>query len=96
VKCVYFHIGGGVVLKSDEIVGLFDLDGATRGKATRNFLRRHEQEGRLTAANGGDLPRTIALTVQDRSVLSPITTETLYKKNASRRNSLAPSALDTR
>ena len=77
---MYFHIGGGVVLKSEELIGLFDLDGATRGKATRDFLRRHEKEGRLTSAHGDDLPRTFALTAQDKSVLSPITTETLYRK----------------
>ena len=77
---MYFHIGGGIVLKSDELIGLFDLDGVTRGRATRDFLRRHEKEKRLTSVHGDTLPRTFALTANDRSVLSPITTETLYKK----------------
>jgi hypothetical protein len=77
---LYFHIGGGVVLQSDELVGIFDFDGATRGKATQNFLRRHEKEGRLAPAHGDDLPRTLAVTVADKSILSPITTETLYRK----------------
>jgi len=77
---LYFHIGGGVVIQDGELIGLFDLDGVTRGKATRDFLRRREKEGRLLSAHGDALPRTIALTSDDKSILSPITTETLYRK----------------
>jgi regulator of extracellular matrix RemA (YlzA/DUF370 family) len=77
---LYFHIGGGIVLQSDELIGIFDMDGATRGKATRNFLRRREKEGRLITAHGDDLPRAFALTASDTAILSPITTETLCKK----------------
>ncbi|MDR1669517.1 MAG: DUF370 domain-containing protein [Oscillospiraceae bacterium] len=75
---MYLHIGGEYTLPAREIVGLFDLDGTTRGRGTRDFLARREKEGKLTG--GSVLPRSFVLTANDRVYLSPITTATLKSR----------------
>jgi regulator of extracellular matrix RemA (YlzA/DUF370 family) len=82
---MYIHIGGETVLQTGGIVGLFDLDGASQGKGTRDFLRRCEKEGRLVQVRGDALPRSFMVTASDKVYLSPTTTETLYKRLESKR-----------
>ena len=77
---MYLHIGGDTALQTKEIVGLFDFDGASRGRGTLDFLRRREKDGRLIERHGDAMPRSFAVTASDRVYLSPVTTETLYKR----------------
>jgi hypothetical protein len=77
---MYLHIGGETVLQSGEIVGLFDLDGASRGKGTRDFLEVRAKDGRLTEVHGEAMPRTFAVTADDKVYISPVTSETLNKR----------------
>jgi len=77
---LYLRIGGETVLPSGEIVGLFDLDGASRGKGTRDFLSRREKTGRVVQVREDALPRSFALTASDKVYLSPVTTETLHRR----------------
>ena len=44
---MYIHIGQGVMLRQDEILGIFDMDNASWAYKTREFLERAEQEGRV-------------------------------------------------
>jgi len=82
---MYLHIGGDTVLQTDEVIGLFDLDGASRGKGTQGFLHRREKDGRLIQTLEDSLPRSFAVTASDRVYLSPITIETLYHRCIKRR-----------
>jgi len=77
---VYLHIGGDTALRADEIVGLFDLDGCSRGQDTRRFLRNREKDGRLPRTAEGVLPRSFAVKADGTVYLSPVTTATLHKR----------------
>ncbi len=77
---MYLHIGGGHTLPTREIVGLFDLDGASRGRGTREFLERREKEGRLIHTGGSAVPRSFTLTADDKAYLSPVTAATLKSR----------------
>ncbi len=44
---MYLYLGGDQVVKTDEILGIFDLDNTSVSRDTREFLRRAEQEGRV-------------------------------------------------
>ena len=44
---MYIHIGEGVMLRQDEILGIFDMDNASWAYKTREFLERAELEGRV-------------------------------------------------
>lgn len=56
----YLHLGGGVVVNSEDIVSLCDLDNASYSHLTREFLRRAQKENRVVTATE-DLPRSFVL-----------------------------------
>ena len=57
---MYLHLGQNVMVRSQDIIGIFDLDNTTWSFRTRRFLEQAEQEGRVTAV-GDDLPRSFVL-----------------------------------
>ena len=48
------------MVRSQDVIGIFDLDNTTWSFRTRRFLEREEQEGRVDAV-GDDLPRSFVL-----------------------------------
>lgn len=57
---MYLHLGDNVVVRTDKILGIFDIDNASREKATQKFLNRCQREGRITAV-GDDIPKSFIL-----------------------------------
>ncbi len=55
------HIGGGRVVRSGSILGVFDMDGRADSAVNRAFLKNAEKRGRTSTA-GDDLPRTFVVT----------------------------------
>ena len=41
---MYIHLGQETVIKSDEVIGIFDLDSTTVSKNTRIFLSKAEKK----------------------------------------------------
>ena len=58
---MYLHLGQNVMVRDQDVIGIFDLDNTTWSFRTRRFLERAEQEGRVIAV-GDDLPRSFVLT----------------------------------
>ena len=58
---MYIHIGGRSVKRSDEIIGIFDMDGKYRAEITMDFLKNAQREGKTSSADD-DLPRAFVLT----------------------------------
>jgi len=54
------HIGEGTLVRSREVIGFFDLDGAA-GDVTKEFLHKKEKEG-VTELLTTDIPRSFVLT----------------------------------
>lgn len=60
-KITYLRAGGDAVIRSDRIIGIFDLDNTTTSKHTIAFLNHAEQEG--TVRNlAADIPSSFVLT----------------------------------
>ena len=57
---MYLHLGQNLMVRDQDIIGIFDLDNTTWSFRTRRFLERAEREGRVTAL-GDDLPRSFVL-----------------------------------
>ena len=57
---MYFHIGNGVTVKKDDVIGVFDLDTSTVSSITRKYINKNEKEGKLSYSDS-DLPRTFIL-----------------------------------
>ncbi len=83
---MYLHLGQGSVVKSSEIIGIFDLDTSTVGKTTRDFLSVAEQEKRVTTVAMEELPKSFVLRkgkkwLKSDILISPLAAATLIKRN---------------
>ena len=61
-----------------DIIGIFDMDTSTVGKATRDFLTKAEQQKRVQYVNY-DLPKSYVLT-KETVYISPLNVSTLIKR----------------
>ena len=64
---MFLHIGGGKFLRSDDIVGFFDIETATQTASTKDFLKMAEDRGE-TEAVCSDLPKSLILTAKRGAV----------------------------
>ena len=44
---MYLHLGEKTVIRTDNIIGIFDLDNSTVSKNTRDFLADATKQGRV-------------------------------------------------
>lgn len=58
---MYVSIGGDLAVRERAVIGVFDLDNASCGRDTRDFLARAEQAGEVVSVTD-ELPRTFVLT----------------------------------
>ena len=57
---MYLHLGQGVMIPHDEIIGVFDLDNASDSKWTREFLRNAEEQS-VVISVCDDIPRSFVV-----------------------------------
>lgn len=57
---MYLHLGQGVVVRQDCIVGIFDLDNASSSYITREFLSSAEKKKRVVSITE-ELPKSFVL-----------------------------------
>ncbi len=57
---MYLHLGQNVMVRRQDVIGIFDLDNTTWSFRTRRFLDRAEREGQVISV-GEDLPRSFVL-----------------------------------
>ena len=56
----YLHLGKGAVARTDEIVGVFDLDITSQSHLTRKYLSACEKAGEVENA-AEDIPRSFVV-----------------------------------
>ena len=54
---MYISIGGGNVVNTDDVIGIFDLDITSQSHITRKYLNAAEQNGLVSNA-AEDLPKS--------------------------------------
>lgn len=54
------HLGLGVIIREEDVVGIFDLDNTTGSAATKQFLARAQSENRVVDVCM-DLPRSFVV-----------------------------------
>lgn len=60
-KVTYLRTGGDTVLRSDRIIGIFDMDNTTTSKHTIAFLNHAEQQGAVKNI-ASDIPASFIVT----------------------------------
>ena len=79
---MYLPIGGDMAVRTETIVGTFDLDNTTTARHTRAFLRQAEAQGQVVSA-GDELPKAFILTSDfGRIYLTQFSATTLEKRLA--------------
>ena len=84
---MFTHIGNDVNVRTDRIIGLFDLDTSSVGKGTKIFLQKMQERGRVINTSA-DIPRCAILADDENRdgaviYLSSVSSTTI----ATRRNS---------
>lgn len=80
---MYLPIGGETVLRSENIIGIFDTDSATVSKHSRALLNTAEKQKKVRVASFSELPRSFLLVKEKGEVLlylSPVAASTLIKR----------------
>ncbi len=80
---MYLHLGNKTVIKTDEIIGIFDLDNTTVSKRTRDFLNKNEKMDNIVNVSN-EIPISFIVcqsTEKNRKIyFSPISSMTLSKR----------------
>ena len=82
---MYLHLGQDTLIKTSDMIGIFDMDNTSVSKNTRDFLAVSEKKGRVISVTT-DLPKTFVVCRkgkgEPRVYLSQISTATLRKRTA--------------
>lgn len=80
---MYLHLGQDTVVRTDDIIGIFDLDNTTVAKATKWYLTVAQKQNRVVNVTT-ELPKTfVACTNREGGVtvyISQISSGTLKKR----------------
>ena len=80
---MYLHLGQDVVVRTEEIIGIFDMDNATVSRASKRYLAMAEKAGRVVNITG-ELPKTFVVCGEREGkitvYISQISSATLRKR----------------
>lgn len=80
---MYIHLGNETVIKSSEVIGIFDLDSTTVSKNTRIFLSKAEKKKEVVNVSY-ELPKSFILCSKKKKnkvYISQISSGTLLKRS---------------
>lgn len=79
---MYLHLGGGAVVRTESIVGVFDLDNTSQSHITRKYLSRAEKSGQVINV-AEDIPKSFVVCKDCdgmRVYLCQMASQTLFKR----------------
>ena len=85
---MYLHLGQEKVIKTEDIIGIFDLDTTTVSSKTRKFLNKAEKKGQVSVVSY-ELPKSFILCKangEQKIYLSQISPTTLLKRSGFLKN----------
>ena len=68
---MYLHIGNGENIKTEDIIGIFDLDSATVSGQTKKYISKKEKEGAVEYTDF-DLPRSFIIVSNSKKKLEKV------------------------
>ena len=79
---MFIHIGLDKVIRSGEVLGIFDLDNTTVSKVTRDYLSAAQKNGQVTDVCT-DLPKSFVVCAEKTGqtvYITQLNTSTLLKR----------------
>lgn len=78
------HLGNEVSIHTKDIVGIFDIEGSSVSKITRDFLNNAEKRGKKIVYCTYELPKSFVVTLDkdltERIYISQLACSTLLKR----------------
>ena len=82
---MYIHLGGGAIVREQDIIGVFDIEYCSTDKRTREFLSKAAKNGTVIYSTD-DLPKTFIVCADDDGnqtlYISGVATSTIKKRAA--------------
>lgn len=79
---MYLHLGGDVLVKTSQIIGIFDLENTSVSKITRDYLNRISKKSNVIYISN-EMPRSFCVCKDKNKTtvyVSPISPTTLKKR----------------
>ena len=79
---MYLHLGEKTVIKTSDIIGIFDLDNTTVSKNTREYLSQAQKSGDIINVSY-ELPKSFIVCEENdkkRIYISQLSSQTLYRR----------------
>ncbi|MBQ4100932.1 MAG: DUF370 domain-containing protein [Oscillospiraceae bacterium] len=79
---MYLHLGADVLIKTSQIIGIFDLENTSVSKITREYLNRISKKSKVIYISN-EMPRSFCVCESGGDVtvyVSPISPTTLKKR----------------
>lgn len=82
LKRMYLHLGGDTVIRTENVVGIFDLENSSVSRHTKKYLSKVTKEKKVVNVSF-ELPKSFIVCLEDgeeRVYISQISTSTLIKR----------------
>lgn len=78
---MYLHLGNDTIIKTNEIIGIFDLDNTTVSKKTRDFLYSLEKNNQVTTVSN-ELPKSFVVCYNGKTsvYINQLSSKTVSKR----------------
>ena len=84
---MYLHVGQNTVIRTGEIIGIFDMETSTLSQTTRQVLARAEKEVKVVNVSM-EMPKSFLLCQNEKGemtcYITQISTATLLKRSGAR------------
>ena len=81
---MYLHLGADTVVRTRDIVAVFDMDRATVKATSRKFLAAAEKKNKVVNVSD-DLPKSFVVCTDGRVLISAVSSQTIARRNESNR-----------
>lgn len=80
---MYLHLGSGALVRTESIIGVFDLDNTSQSHITRKYLSAAEKAGQIINV-AEDIPKSFVVCRDEKGMkvyLSQMASQTLLKRS---------------
>ena len=81
---MYLHLGADTVVRTRDIVAVFDMDRATVNATSRKVLAAAEKKKKVVNVSD-DLPKSFVVCTDGRVLISAVSSQTIARRNESNR-----------
>ena len=75
---MFLHLGGDITVRSDDVVGIFDIEGCSVSRVTAEFLNSCQKKGIVEYASQ-DMPKSFIVSA-DKMYISNVSHSTIVRR----------------